>query len=149
MGDRFATIGMGRGLRTQAALPASVNPEPYFAAAVLLLWGGELGPHLTQCGLGEADLRTKWQLDPSSRLATIDMGRKWGLLCPFLWELGPRLTQCGLDRGHTSIPSGILIHPTVWPQCTNVTDRTDRHTTAEGEQFYRRSPKKNKNRYIE
>jgi len=71
MGDRFATIGMGRGLRTQAALPASVNPEPYFAAAVLLLWGGELGPHLTQCGLGEADLRTKWQLDPSNRLATM------------------------------------------------------------------------------
>jgi len=24
------------------------------------------------------------------------------------------------------MPSFILIHPTVWPQCTNVTDRTDR-----------------------
>jgi len=24
----------------------------------------------------------------------------------------------------TSVPSGILIHPTVWPQYTNVTDRT-------------------------
>jgi len=24
---------------------------------------------------------------------------------------------------NTSLPSGILIHPTVWPQCTNVTDR--------------------------
>ena len=38
-------------------------------------------------------------------------------------ELGPHLTQCGLDRGLSSIPSGILIHPTVWPQYTNVTDR--------------------------
>ena len=30
----------------------------------------------------------------------------------------------------TSIPSGILIHPAVWPQYTNVTDRTaqDRQT---------------------
>ena len=28
---------------------------------------------------------------------------------------------------YTSLPSGILIHPTVWPQYTNVTeDRTDR-----------------------
>jgi len=27
----------------------------------------------------------------------------------------------------TSVPSGILIHPTVWPHYTNVTDRQDRH----------------------
>ena len=29
MGDRFPTIDKGRALRTQAALPAPVNPEPY------------------------------------------------------------------------------------------------------------------------
>jgi len=28
----------------------------------------------------------------------------------------------------TSIPSGILNHPTVWPQYTNATDRQDRQT---------------------
>jgi len=28
-----------------------------------------------------------------------------------------------------SLPSGILIHATVWPQYTNVTDTTDRQTT--------------------
>ena len=28
----------------------------------------------------------------------------------------------------TSVPSGILVHPTVWPQHTNVTDRQTRHT---------------------
>jgi len=27
------------------------------------------------------------------------------------------------------MPSFILIRPTVWPQCTNVTDRTDRQRT--------------------
>ena len=32
-------------------------------------------------------------------MATIDMGRKEGLLCPFRGELGPRLIQCGLGRG--------------------------------------------------
>jgi len=32
-----------------------------------------------------------------------------------------------MDQGlSTSIPSGILIHPTVWPQYTKVTDRQDR-----------------------
>ena len=51
------------------------------------------------------------------RLATIDMGRKLGGLCPFggagstfntMWP-GPR---------PTFVPSGILIHPAVWPQQT-------------------------------
>ena len=37
--------------------------------------------------------------DPSSRLATIDMGRKWGMLCPLLGEAGTELTQCDLGRG--------------------------------------------------
>jgi len=32
---------------------------------------GELGPHLTQCGLGEAYLHTKWHLDASNRLAIV------------------------------------------------------------------------------
>jgi len=77
------------------------------------------------------------------------MGRKLGGLCPFggrgagspsntLWP-GPR---------PTCVPSFILIHPTVWPQCTNVTDRTgqDRQTDRQrsdsiGEPFYKRSPK--------
>jgi len=69
-------------------------------------------------------------------MATIDMGRKEG-------EPGPRLIQCGLGHNRhepktggvpflgraatpfnttspglrfTSVPSGILIHPALWPQ---------------------------------
>jgi len=38
--------------------------------------------------------------DPSSRLATIDMGRKWGMLCPFLGEAGTELTQCDLAEAY-------------------------------------------------
>jgi len=58
------------------------------------------------------------------RFSTIDMGRKVGAVVPLsvggagspaLWP-GPR---------PTSISSGILIHPTVWPQYTNVTIQTD------------------------
>jgi len=43
-------------------------------------------------------------------------------------ELGPpHLTQYGEGRGllATCMPSFILIRPTVWPQYTNVTRRTD------------------------
>jgi len=45
----------------------------------------ELGPHLTQCGLGRACLHAKFHLDPSNCLATIDMGQNWrGCCAPFL-----------------------------------------------------------------
>jgi len=53
-----------------------------------------MGPHLTQCRLGEAYLRTKWYHDAYSRLATIDMDRKlWD--CAFFLGggLGTHLTQ--------------------------------------------------------
>jgi len=53
--------------------------------------------------------------------------KKWaGLLCPSVprsvGELGPHLTVWPGPRA-TSVPSAILIYPTVWPQCTSVTDR--------------------------
>ena len=42
------------------------------------LSGEGLRPHLTQSPWAEAYLHTKWHLDTSSRLATIEMGRKLG-----------------------------------------------------------------------
>jgi len=55
-------------------------------------WGGELGPHLTQCSLG-LTFTTIWHLDPSSHLATTDMGRKLVGSAPLgEGELGPHLT---------------------------------------------------------
>ena len=50
----------------------------------------------------EAYIRTKWHLDASSRLATIEMGRKLGRgLRPLLGKggAGTRLTQSRLGRG--------------------------------------------------
>ena len=60
MGDRLATINMGRKWDT-------VPP----------FWG-KLGLHATQGGY----IRIKWHLDPSSRLATMDMDRKVGRELP-------------------------------------------------------------------
>jgi len=78
---------------------------------------GELGPHLTQCGLGrgpEAYLGAKFHLHPSNRLATIDTGqlKNWGCCAPFSWDErgfpGPTLTSVPTGRWPTSIPSGII-----------------------------------------
>ena len=94
------------------------------------IWG-RAGSHLTQCGLSQgakALLHTKWHFDPSNRLATIDMGQNVGGCCaPFL-ERGAGSPCNAMSPGPrpTALPGGILIHPAVWPQYTNVTDRTDR-----------------------
>jgi len=73
-------------------------------SAVPFPLGSSVPIYLTQCRVGRglySVVRTKWHTNPSSRLATIDIGRKVvGLLCPFLGgQLGPNLTQRGLDRG--------------------------------------------------
>jgi len=47
------------------------------------------------------------------RLATIGMGRKWGGAA--VWAGSQSNTMWPGPRP-TSLPSGILIHPTVWPQ---------------------------------
>ena len=77
----------------------------------------------TEVGLGpgawaEAYLRTKLHLDPSSLLATTDMDQKLGDCVPFWGRVGsPSNTKSPKPRP-TSVPSGILIHPAIWPQQT-------------------------------
>ena len=60
---------------------------------------------------------TNWHLDPCSPLATIDVGRKLGAL-PLLGreEAGPLSNTKSPGLRLTYIPSGILMHPTIWPQ---------------------------------
>jgi len=93
------------------------------------LWGGELGPHPAQSRLGRGLPRTKWHLNWSiqrfgrnrhgPKLGAVPLGEGSWVPCNTMWPLpGPR---------PTCVPGFIfLIHPTVRPQCTNVTDRTDR-----------------------
>jgi len=127
--SRLATIDMGQ--KVGAAVPPFGD--------------GELDPHLTQCRLGRGLPPTKWHLDPSSRLATTEMGRKlrWGCAHLAKGELGPHLTQCGQGRGlsHAKFhldPSDRLatIH-----QCYRQNRQTDNGPMAQGERFYKRSPK--------
>jgi len=60
------------------------------------------------------------------RLATVDMGRKVeAALRLSVGEAGSQYNTMWPGPRHISVPSGVLIHPTVWPQYTNVTDRQD------------------------
>jgi len=87
MGDRLATVDMGRKLRGLC--------PPFYGGRISWVPSNNVA-------WADAYLRTKWYLDPSSRLATTDMGRKFGggAVSPF-WkgELSPHLTQCCLGRG--------------------------------------------------
>jgi len=53
--------------------------------------------------------------DMGDRLATIDIGRKFGAV-PLLEGAGPSSNTMSSGLRPTSVPSGILIHPAVWPQ---------------------------------
>jgi len=159
MGDRLATIDMGRKERTAVPLSGAagspsntmspgpmttsipsgifIHPTAWPPQTWAENWGccaplGEgLGPHLTHCRLYRSLLPyTKWHLNPCSHLATIDMGRKLGGHSQF-WggEAGSSSNTMWPGTRPTSVPSFMLIHQTVWPQYTNVTDRqTDRTT---------------------
>ena len=63
-------------------------------------------------------------IQPCSRLTTTYVGRKLGRGCVPLGEGAgsPSNTMCPGPRPN-SMPIFILIHPTVWPQYTTVTDR--------------------------
>ena len=89
----------------------------------------ELDPHLTQCRLG-------WGLPPYQVVSWCIQpfghnrhGPKVGV-CPF-WagEAGTPWNTMSLLPKPTCTSHLFLIHPTVWPQYTNVSDRQDRQTT--------------------
>jgi len=89
-------------------------------------WEGSGSSSNTESPGPEAYLHTKWHLYPCSHLSTTDMNRKLRVVP--LWGRGagsPSNTMCPGPRP-TCVPSFILIHPIIWPQCTNVTDRQDR-----------------------
>jgi len=97
---------------------------------------GELGLHLTQCRLGRRLPLyhvTSWSMQPfrhnKHRPWFTDAGfvhRPWklGLLRPFPWGSCSQFnTMRPAGPWPTSLPSDVLIHPTVWPQYTNVADK--------------------------
>jgi len=82
----------------------------------------------------EAYVRTKWHLDPYSCFATADMAQKLGGCASFgQGEVGSPSNTMWPGPRPTSMPSFIVIHPTVWLQYTNVTDRTGQWSDSIGQ----------------
>ena len=81
-------------------------------------WRGHGPPSHYNVAWAEAYFCTKWYPDASSRLVTIDMGRKLGAVPPILGGAWSSSNIKSPEPRLTSIPSGILIHPAVWPQRT-------------------------------
>jgi len=75
-------------------------------------------PHCKHLVLKTPSPSIKWRLYPSSRLATIEMGRKLGrgLRPLFGEEAGSPSNTKSTGPKPTSIPSGILISAAIWPQ---------------------------------
>jgi len=102
-------------------------------ATVLAHWAQKVGgwlptlPNKLRCQWLPPTDKSSAVAEMGDRLATTDIGWKVGGCCaPFRGGscVPSNIMSPGLRP--TSIPSGILIHPTVWPQYTNVTDRHDR-----------------------
>jgi len=129
LGPRLIQCGLGRGLysilRYQVA-SSSIQPFGHNRHGPKIGWGGcvfysggSCVPIEHKLIWDEAYLHTKWHLSPSSRLATTDIGRKLGELCPFRGgEAGSPSNKMSRRPRPTSVPSGILIHAAVWPQQT-------------------------------
>jgi len=89
-------------------------------------------------------------------LATIDVGRKVGAAVSLFEGSGSLSNTVWPGPRPTSMPSGILIYASVWPQYTNVEDRQDRTDRQDRQQsdrigrtvLYKRSPKNTYNMLI-
>jgi len=108
LSSRLVTTDMGRKL-----------------GAVPLFERGELGPHKTQCGLVQGP--PLFQVT-SLFVQPFDHNRQLGNCAPLGEGAWPPSKTTWLGPRPTTMSSFILIHPTVWPQYTKVTDRQDRQT---------------------
>jgi len=145
LGLRLTRCGLGRGLLPYRVASESIQPfchnrhGPKIGRGALPPFsGGWLGPHLTQStGLRPTSIPSDMLIYQAIWPQQI-RAENWGAVP--LWRGG--LTQCGQSRGLRA--RQVSSCPTVWPQYTNVTDRTDRTDNGaigQGEPFHKRSPK--------
>jgi len=140
MGDRLATTDMVRKVR--AAVPISVQGAGSPSNTM------SPGPRPTSVPTAE------WHLDSYSLLTTTHQRhnkhrQKIGGCTFFFWGGGglvPIYNTMWSGQRSIFVPSGILIHPAVWPEYTDVTDRqtgqTDNGRIAQGEPFCKRFAQK-------
>jgi len=136
MGDRLATIYMGRKgcccapfyggeLRPHPYLTMWPGPRPNVWGCAPFCWGGGagspsntmlFGSRPTSISSGILILPAVW---PQQTWA-----ENWGLCPLFVGAAEFSSNTMWPELRSTSMPS--CIHPAIWPQYTNVTDKTDR-----------------------
>ena len=80
-------------------------------------FAGELGPCVTQCGVGRAPLPYQVAFSSIQPFGHNKHGPKRGvLLCPFCGGAGSLCNTMWRGPSSTSISSGVFIHPAIWPQ---------------------------------
>jgi len=125
MSPHLTQCGLGRGLPLYAYQVASWSikpcgnnrhgPKSGGLLCQFISGGGKLGPHLTQCRLGQGLPPYKVASSSIMPFSTTDIGQKLGRdAVPLLGDGSASNTMWRAPRPIT-IPSGILIHPTVWP----------------------------------
>jgi len=102
-------------------------------------WEGVAGSPSNTVAWAEAYLRTKWHLNPSSHLIWAE---NWGLCSLGGGGAGSPSNTMWPGPRPTCTPSFILIHPAVWPQYTNVTDRTGGQTVRQTDRIKRQDRKR-------
>jgi len=90
LGPRQIQCGLGRGLLPYQVASSSIQPFGHNRHWPKIGWGGRCAffsrgtwvPIEHKVARAETYLHTKWHLNPSSRLATTDIGRKLGGAVP-------------------------------------------------------------------
>jgi len=125
MGPHISQYGLRLGLPSYQVASSCIQPFGHnrqgpknggFVPRFCLGERGELGPMQHNVAWVEAYPHTKTHIEPSSHMATIDMGRNLGVLPIFLRRAGCSSNSILLGSKPTFLPSGILIHPAIWPQ---------------------------------
>jgi len=116
-GGALAQCGLGWGLPPYQVASWSIQPfghnrhGPKIGGLCPFLGRGAASPSITMSlGSSKAYLPTKWHLDPSSHLATTDMGQKLGAV-PLCWG-GPGSPSNTMWPGPrpTCVPSFMIFH---------------------------------------
>ena len=116
---------MGFKTRTHAATPTKLGSSPNRRSWVP---SDRISPRPRLATSVTSGSRPPWSrpIQPFGHKFTIDMDRKLGGGCcvHFRGELGLPSNTMWHGMMPTSVPSGIFIHSAVWPQYTNVAERT-------------------------
>ena len=129
LGPHLTQLCLGRGLPAYQVVCWSIQPfghsiDMHRSGGCGAHFGGRAGCLSNNVAWTEAYLLTKWILIHPAVWRQQTWSENWGLCPLFEGEAGsPSNTMSPAGLRSTSIPSGMLIHRTIWRQYTNATEK--------------------------